>query len=219
MKKVIILGGSGNGMIAASILYKKQDVEIIGFLNDVIPVGDYIGKFTKIKVVGKTEDLPKFLEDPQVSVFIAIIGYLKERYFYNKIQALNIPRSQLMSIIDNTAIIPEGFCKVGEGVLFAPLSQLSTDTTVSDNCQLLPNSFLGHDSYMDEFSHLATNSVIGANCHIGKAVHIGSNATLREKIRVGDFSFVGAGSMVLEDVPENAIVVGNPAKILRYKEQ
>jgi acetyltransferase EpsM len=69
---------------------------------------------------------------------------------------------------------------------------------------------------MDEYSSIATNSVVGAHVHIGKGVHIGSNATIREKIRIGDYSFVGMGSVVIEDVPDYAVVVGNPAKVLRF---
>ena len=89
-------------------------------------------------------------------------------------------------------------------------------TTVSNNCILLPNSFMGHNSFMDEYSSIATNSVVGAHVHIGKGVHVGSNATIRETVRIGDYSFVGMGAVVLQDVPDYAIVVGNPARILRY---
>ena len=47
MKKVIVLGGSGIGMIASSILDRRGDAEVVGFLNDVIPVGYEIGKYKK----------------------------------------------------------------------------------------------------------------------------------------------------------------------------
>jgi acetyltransferase EpsM len=140
-----------------------------------------------------------------------------EKAVYEKIIDLKIPENKWINIIDSTAVVPNGYCKIGNGVLFAPLSQLSTDTTISDNCMLLPNSFVGHDSFLDRFAHIATNAVVGANVHVGKAVHIGSNATIREKIKIGDFSLVGAGSVVLQDVPENTIVVGNPARLLGKK--
>lgn len=217
MKKLVILGGSGIGMIAASIANDLGHYSIIGFLNDMLPVGTFVGKYNKIPVVGKTDDLPKYLNDENTYVFVAYVGMQNEEEVYNKLENLNIPSSKFATLIHPTAIIPKGFCHIGNGVLMAPLSQLSPDTTIEDNCILLPNSFVGHDSTLKRFAHVATNGVVGANVIVGRAVHIGSNATLREKIKIGDFSLVGAGSVVLNDVPENSIVVGNPAKILRTK--
>lgn len=215
-KRVVILGGSGIGMIAASILERTDSAEVVGFLNDVLPIGTEIGKYRKIRVVGKTCDLSTYI-DQGCFAFIAYVGLTKEKETYEKIASLGLPREKYFSIIDPTAIIPEGYCQIGKGVLFAPLSQLSPDTTISDNCILLANSFVGHDSFLDRFAHVATNAVIGGNVHVGKAVHVGSNATIREKVHIGDYSLIGAGAVVLEDVPESGVVVGNPARILRVR--
>ena len=216
-KRVVILGGSGIGMIAASIIERTSSAEVIGFLNDVLPVGTEIGKYKRIKVIGRTPDIYAHIRDENCFVFVAYVGLTNEKATYEKIVSLGIPEEKFFSIIDPTAIIPDGYCQIGKGVLFAPLSQLSPDTTISDNCILLANSFVGHDSFLDRFAHLATNAVVGANVHVGKGAHIGSNATIRERVRIGDYSLVGAGSVVLNDVPENAIVVGNPARVLRVR--
>ncbi|MCT4672041.1 MAG: NeuD/PglB/VioB family sugar acetyltransferase [Prolixibacteraceae bacterium] len=217
MKKLVILGGSGIGMIAASIARDLGYYEVLGFLNDVVPVGEMIGKYQKIPVIGRTSDLESYINDPDVFFFIGYVGMQNEESVYEKITSLDIPRERFATLIHPSAIIPRGFCKIGYGVLMAPLSQLSPDTTIGDNCILLPNSFVGHDSTLERFAHVATNGVVGANVRVGKAVHIGSNATIREKVDIGDFSLVGAASMVLKDVPRNSIVVGNPAKVLRNK--
>jgi acetyltransferase EpsM len=214
MKDVVILGGSGIGMIASSILDRLGDFNVLGFLNDYIPVGETVGKYKKIKVIGTTDDLKLYLDKENTYVFIAYVGLQKEKETYQKIESLNIPASKYINIIDKTAIIPSEYCKIGKGVMFSPLSQISPDVTISDNCIMLPNSFVGHDSFLDRFAHVATNAVVGANVHVGKGVHIGSNATIREKVVIGDYSLVGAGAVVLNDVPENSIVVGNPAKVL-----
>lgn len=217
MKKLVILGGSGIGMIAASIANDLGYFDILGFLNDYLPVGSLVGKYKNYPVLGNTDDLPTFLAQKDTYVFIAYVGMKQEEAVFKKITALQIPDDRFATLIHPSAIIPKGFCDIGKGVLFSPLVQLSPDTTIADNCILLPNSFIGHDSTLDRFAHVATNGVIGANVYVGKGVHIGSNATIREKITIGDFSLVGAGSVVLKDVPENTIVVGNPAKILRQK--
>lgn len=217
MKKLIILGGSGIGMIAASVAEDLGDYEIKGFLNDRIEVGSEIGKFKKFPVIGKTEDLKGFLKDSNTYFFIAYVGLQNEKETFKKISNLNIPPERFATLIHPTAIIPNGYCRIGNGVLFSPLCQLSPDTNISDNCILLPNSFVGHDSILQQFAHVATNGVVGANVNVGKAVHIGSNATIREKVSIGDYSLIGAGSVILKDVPENAVVVGNPGRILKKR--
>ena len=52
---------------------------------------------------------------------------------------------------------------------------------------------------------------------IGADVWIGSGAIVMPGVTIGDGAVVGAGAVVLEDVPPNAIVVGNPARLLKYR--
>lgn len=217
MKNLIILGGSGIGMIACSVANDLGIYNVLGFLNDVVPVGTLIGKYNKIPVIGTTFDVDHYLTDENNVFFIAYVGMQNEEEVYNKIDSLKIPSNRYATLIHPSAIVPKGFCKIGNGVLMSPLSQLSPDTTVEDNCILLPNSFLGHDSIMRRFAHIASNAVIGGNVDVGRAVHVGTNATIREKIKIGDFSLIGSGAVVLNDVAPNTIVVGNPAKLLRKK--
>ncbi len=217
MKKLIILGGRGIGMIAASVANDLGTYEVLGFLNDFVPVGEKIGKYNGYNVLGKSADVQRYLNDEDIYFFIGYVGMKNEKDVFEKITSLGIPREKFATLIHPSAIIPKGFCSIGNGVLMAPLSQLSPDTTIEDNCILLPNSFLGHDSTMKRFSHITSNSVVGGNVLIERGAHIGTNATIRENIKIGEFSLVGSGSVVLHDVPENSIVAGNPAKLLRQK--
>ena len=217
MRKLVIFGGRGIGMIAASVANDLGTYDVLGFLNDVVPIGEKVGKYKGYKVIGVSNDAQKYLEDENVFFFIGYVGMKNEKEVFEKITALRIPSHRFATLIHPTAIIPKGFCSIGNGVLMAPLSQISPDTTIEDNCILLPNSFLGHDSTMKRFSHITANSVVGGNVILGRGAHVGTNATIRENVSIGDFALVGSGSVVLQDVPANSIVVGNPAKILVNK--
>ncbi len=218
MRKLVIFGGSGIGMIAASVAHDLGSYEVLGFLNDSIAPGNSVGKFKKFPVLGPTETYIDLLEDPSIDFFIAYVGLQREKETFEKISNFSIPSERWASLVHPTAIVPDGYCQIGKGVLIAPLAQLSPDVTLNDHVILLANAFVGHDSELDVFAHVATNGVVGANVHIGRAVHVGSNATIREKVRIGDFSLIGSGTVVLESVIENSVVVGNPGRLLRKRD-
>ena len=55
--------------------------------------------------------------------------------------------------------------------------------------------------------------------HIKKGASIGANSTILSGIVIGEFAMVGAGSVVTKNVPDHAVVVGNPASVIRYLPQ
>ena len=216
MKKLLIIGGSGAGMVAASVAERIGDIKLEGFLNDFIEKGGYVGDVKKIPCMGGTKDIPEYLEKDYY-FFCAFEGIRDPYKSYEAWKNLGIPRERFVNLIDPNAIIPEEYLELGHGILAAPFVQVSPDTTISDNVMLLGNAFVGHNSFVGEFSHLTTNSVVGAFAHIGKGVTVGMNSTVMGRVHIGDFSLVGAGSVVTKDVPANSIVAGNPARVLRER--
>ncbi len=214
-KKIVILGGRGIGMIASSIIDAHKDLELLGFLNDVVPVGSKVGRHKKIEVIGTSNDISRYIQNNDVYFFIAYLGMLDKLPVFEKIQEMGIEKKRFINLIHPTAFIPEDYASIGSGVLFAPLSHISPDTTIGDHCFMLPNAFMGHDATLDDFVSVANNATIGGNVHVKRGVHLGSNATIREDVTIGEFSIIGMGSVVLKDVPPYSVVAGNPAKVIR----
>ncbi|GAB6142752.1 acetyltransferase [Desulfocicer niacini] len=202
-------------MIASSIIDAYPDYKLLGFLNDVVPVGQKVGRYKNIEVIGTSQEIEKYADDESVNFFIAYLGMLDKLPVYEKISALGIQKDRFISLIHPTAFIPEDYCSIGHGVLFAPLAHLSPDTKIGDHCFLLPNSFVGHDSTLEAFVSVANNATVGGNVCVERGVHIGSNSTIREDVTIGEFSIVGMGSVVLKDVPSHTVVAGNPARIIK----
>ena len=216
--QVIILGGGGIASIAAWIMDRRGDAEVVGLINDMVEVGSLIGKKKKFKVIGTSNDVPEFLQDSaDYKFFIAFHGMQREKDVYQKICSFNIPDERLYSPIDPTAAIAYDYSELAAGIMVAPYAQIGPDVSIGRNTVVLGNAFIGHDSEIGEFCHVATNAVIGSFIKIGNACHIGMNATIREKTKIGNYCLVGMGAVVLNDIDDNNIVVGNPAKILRVK--
>ena len=98
-------------------------------------------------------------------------------------------------------IIGEGtvFPHMGLGSLFHP------NVVIGKECVILHGVTIGGKSGQAGFPQ------------IGKNVLIGAHALILGDIRIGDGAIIGAGAVVTHNVPNNAVVVGNPAKIIKYR--
>jgi acetyltransferase-like isoleucine patch superfamily enzyme len=128
-------------------------------------------------------------------------------------------------------------CEVGDGTKIGAFVEIQKNATVGKNCKISSHSFIcegvtiedgvfiGHGVMFinDSFPRAVTE---GGEMQtekdwkvertlIKKGASVGSGSTILANVTVGENALVGAGSVVTKDVPPNAIVVGNPARVLR----
>ena len=118
------------------------------------------------------------------------------------------------------------FVEVQKNAKIGKRCKVSSHTFVCEGVTIEDNVFIGHgvtfinDSYPRATSaegQLQTEADWKVERTVVKAgASIGSGATVLSRLTIGRNAIVGAGSIVTKDVPENAIVAGNPARILRY---
>ncbi len=73
---------------------------------------------------------------------------------------------------------------------------------------------IAHGVVIDENSLIIANAMIGGSTMIGKNVWVAPSSTLINKIKIGDDAVIGLGAVVVKNVENNAVMVGNPAKPL-----
>lgn len=132
-------------------------------------------------------------------------------------------------------------CEIGDETKIGSFVEIQKNSTVGKRCKISShtficegvviedNVFIGHGVMFTNDSYPRATARDGnlqteadwkvEPTVIRKGASVGSGATILCNLSIGENAIVGAGSVVTKDVPANAIVAGNPAKVLRYIEQ
>jgi acetyltransferase-like isoleucine patch superfamily enzyme len=121
------------------------------------------------------------------------------------------------------------FVEIQKNASVGKRCKISSHTFVCEGVEIRDNVFIGHGvTFVNDLYPRATTASgevqTDADWKVEKTVisngaSIGSGSTILSNLTVGENAIVGAGSVVTKDVPANAIVAGNPAKVLRYLTQ
>lgn len=121
------------------------------------------------------------------------------------------------SLIHPDNVISKGFVH-GAGLLCHRFSGLPPNSKFGNNILVQGQACMGHDLDVGDNVVISSLSFVGGNVTIGKNTYIGPSSCVRNGITIGANVIVGMGSVVTKDVPDNAVVYGNPAKVMRYND-
>jgi UDP-2-acetamido-3-amino-2,3-dideoxy-glucuronate N-acetyltransferase len=128
-------------------------------------------------------------------------------------------------------------CEIGDNTKIGAFVEIQKKAIVGRNCKISSHTFIcegvtveddvfvGHSVTFinDAYPRATAGGQLQTEADwkvettvVKKGASIGSGSTILSRVTIGENAIVGAGSMVTKDVPANAIVAGNPAKVLRY---
>jgi len=113
---------------------------------------------------------------------------------------------------------------IGNNAVIMMGAVINIGAEIGDETMVDMNAVVGARGKLGKGVHLGAGAVVAgvleppskSPCEIGDHVLIGANAVILEGVKIGNHSVVAAGAIVTTDVPENVVVAGSPAKIIKY---
>lgn len=147
----------------------------------------------------------------------------------------NIARNSGVPLLDTKDIN----ARIEPGAIIRDKVKIGDNAVIMMGAVINIGAEIGEGTMIDMNVVLGGRAIVGKRCHIGAGtvlagvieppsaqpvvieddVMIGANAVVIEGVRVGKGAVVAAGAIVLQDVPEGAVVAGNPAKIIKLKDE
>jgi sugar O-acyltransferase (sialic acid O-acetyltransferase NeuD family) len=124
-------------------------------------------------------------------------------------------KGEYPSFVHSSATVYPGV-KIGPGSLVHPNAVLDADVHIKSHCIVNNNATVSHNVKTGDFVHIAIQAAVAGGVRIGEGTLVGAGSVILPEINIGKWVTIGAGAVVTKDIPDHAVVFGNPAKIIRY---
>jgi sugar O-acyltransferase (sialic acid O-acetyltransferase NeuD family) len=210
----IVLGAGGHAGVLIDAIQSGNIARIHGILD---PDASRWGKdLLGVPILG-ADDLLSELIDEGITHFVIGVGS----------SGNNRPRQRLYQLGCShklkplTIVHPGAFCSeqasVGAGAQLLVGSITQTRAVLGCNVIVNSGAIVEHDCAIGDHAHIATGAVLASTVKVGELTHIGAGATVRQLVSIGKEAVVGAGAAVVQDLPDNVVAAGVPARILEEK--
>ena len=215
MRNIAIYGAGGFGREVLTILHDNNKLEekwnVLGFFDDGKEKGEIINGY---KVLGGIQDLNTWPHKLSIVVALGAPSVKKDI-----IQRITNPRIEYPTIFHSSAIIGDNnTVKIGKGCIICAYNIITTNVIIGDFVILNLSCTIGHDTTIGEYSSFMPTCNISGEVNIGECVFGGTGSKIINRKNIGNHSTIGAGAVVIKDVPDNAVLAGVPAKVIKLKE-
>lgn len=201
--KISIIG-SGGFALEVFYLMKEDKFQLVGFIDF-----DIVKAELPLPIIGHEGNIKDLIDSFNFNnCFIAIGDIFKRQNIYNNIKENKIRFPNIIS----------GFSKsfsndIGKGVVQYPGSTIMNNCRIGNFTIINSGVTIGHDTEIGDFCNINPGVHIAGKVKVGDCTMIGIGSSIKENTKVGSNSIIGAGSVVLNDVPDNTVVYGSPARV------
>ncbi len=201
---IYLIGAGGHAKVILEIL-EQRDIEIGGLVDNNPELTSLLGYRVAYELPG--------IFDPNDDFVIVSIGKNEIR---KKVVNSNFYK-YLTAIHQNSNISTRS--TIGNGSVVMAGVTINSSVKIGAHTIINTNASIDHDCLIEDFVHISPNVALGGDVRIGEGAHIGIGASIIQGVIIGKWATIGAGSVIIKDIPDYAVVVGVPGKIIKYKKQ
>ena len=214
-EKIYVFGGSNHAKLTIDILEQAGQYEICGILDSSKPIGEVVAGY---QILGPIEQLSELNRKYGINKGIIAIGDNYTRFKVAQQITGQLPDFEFVSAIHPSAIIGSRV-HIGAGCILSAGVIVNNDSRLGDHCYLAFKSGISHDSTMGSFSSLGPGAITGGNVQIGECTAIALGAKVLNGRKIGSHSVVGSSCLVYDDVDNEVVVIGIPAREVRKRKK
>ena len=200
--RLLIYGAGGHGCSLAALVRQSTDYEIVGFLDDGVPVGVQVDG---LPVLGGGEKLAELAEAGirQAVNGVGGVGDLPARLaVYGRLARAGL---YCPTVIHSTAFL-EDSATLADGIQVYPLAYVGIRVQVGFGCIINTGVIVSHDCDLAPYVNLSPGATLAGGVSVGEGALIGMRATVNLNVRVGKRARIGNGATVKADVPDGGVV-------------
>jgi sugar O-acyltransferase (sialic acid O-acetyltransferase NeuD family) len=208
LKQFVLFGAHG--------IFASEVVESVHRLGGEVAYGIMTGKAEWNlaglgSIIREDELVPEVLELP---IIIPMVGSHQRRKLVERARAAGFV--EFANIVDPTSVVAAtATLTLGNYVNAATVIGAGVD--IAEHAFVNRSASIGHHSLIEQFATIGPAVSLASRCHVARGASLGVGAVVCPEVRIGENAFVGAGAVAIADVPDNAVVVGNPARVLRMQ--
>lgn len=201
MKKLIILGASGDGKVVADIALKNEYREIV-FLDDNNKIKECLG----FPVIGTVSAYKEYVNE--CDFFIAIGNPATRKRIYENLIA---DGCSVVTLIHPSAIIAES-AAIGCGSVVMAGAVINPSVRIGNGCIINTCASVDHDCILGDFVHVSVGAHLAGTVVVNEATWVGIGAVVSNNLEITSECMIGAGAVVVENINEKGTYVGVPAR-------